>query len=341
MLVARELRGRRDERRAADRRGDTEPQGIGNRPVVARVRRVRAVDVGQRCRQDQRDPGAGRPGRQRAGGGAAGQPGGGGRPTGPMVRRASTRPDADTNATVAAAWLCAVPPSRADNRYRVPAGTGRPAAERSGTSCRSRTVPPAPPTNISRRAGPASARWPAGSAWCRTGPRSAGRWTPQPGIVRRPSPARSTRRSARPGWPAGWRRAGPPAQTCSLIRPPRAARPPAGAPAAARPAAGRPAPGEPTARAAAQHSECSEQAYRTTSENCGHRGFLPGRRPADSGSSPIILILFDRSVSIIAWGIPGSRACQPDDAGRNRPPEPHIGDVWRELPMNVHLNGPG
>ena len=79
VLVTGNARGGRGERRGlANRAGDGEPQVIGNRPVVAHVRRVRAVDVGQRCRQDQRDPGAGCPARQRAGGGPEHQPGAGG-----------------------------------------------------------------------------------------------------------------------------------------------------------------------------------------------------------------------------------------------------------------------
>ena len=75
VLVARDCAARRGERRrAADRGGDAEPQVIGDGPVIAHERRVRPVDVGQRCGQDQRDPGAGRPRRQRARRRPAGQP---------------------------------------------------------------------------------------------------------------------------------------------------------------------------------------------------------------------------------------------------------------------------
>ena len=75
VLVARDAGPRRGERRrAADRGGDAEPQVIGDGPVIAHERRVRPVDVGQRCGQDQRDPGAGRPRRQRARRHPAGQP---------------------------------------------------------------------------------------------------------------------------------------------------------------------------------------------------------------------------------------------------------------------------
>ena len=75
MLVARDAGPRGGERRrAADRGGDAEPQVIGDCPVIAHERRVRPVDVGQRCGQDQRDPGAGRPRRQRARRHPAGEP---------------------------------------------------------------------------------------------------------------------------------------------------------------------------------------------------------------------------------------------------------------------------
>ena len=75
VLVARHVGGRWGERRrAADRGRDAEPQAVGHRPVVPHQGCVRAVVVGERCRQDQRDPGAGGARRERARGGPVGEP---------------------------------------------------------------------------------------------------------------------------------------------------------------------------------------------------------------------------------------------------------------------------
>ena len=75
VLVARHVCGRWGERRRAPDRGrDAEPQAVGHRPVVPHQGRVRAVVVGERCRQDQRDPGAGGARRERARGGPVGEP---------------------------------------------------------------------------------------------------------------------------------------------------------------------------------------------------------------------------------------------------------------------------
>jgi hypothetical protein len=68
-------------------------------------------------------------------------------PTGPIVRRASTRPAADMNATVTDARLRVAPPSQPDNAYRVGGAAGWPPARRSRISWRSRAVPPVPPAN--------------------------------------------------------------------------------------------------------------------------------------------------------------------------------------------------
>ena len=79
--VAGHVRGRRDQRqRALDRGGDAEPQRIGDRPVIAHARRVRAVEIGQRRCQDQRDLCADRPPRESPGHGPASQPAGPGPP---------------------------------------------------------------------------------------------------------------------------------------------------------------------------------------------------------------------------------------------------------------------
>ena len=75
MLVAGHMRGRRYQPgRGADRSRNTEPQAIGDSPVIAPVGRVRAVEVRQRRRQDQADPRTDRLLRDNPGGGPVGQP---------------------------------------------------------------------------------------------------------------------------------------------------------------------------------------------------------------------------------------------------------------------------
>ena len=63
-------------------------------------------------------------------------------PTGPIVRRASTRPAADTNATVTDARLRRCRPASPTRRYRSGGAAGRSPARRSRIRWRSRAVPP-------------------------------------------------------------------------------------------------------------------------------------------------------------------------------------------------------
>ena len=188
------------------------------------------------------------------------------RPGEPIARRPSTRPAADRNVTRTAARLRVVPPSHADSRYRVPAGSAWPAAGRSGTCCRSRAVPPAPPANRCppRTAGqrpaargnrgvpyrttvgkPLATRQPgivtASQPWADTSPACA------PGLSSRlvpgPLAARAARRPARPEPDARW-----------LARPaPEAAGPARPARETACPAVARAIGAEPTTSAPAQH----------------------------------------------------------------------------------------